>query len=263
MMPTGTDENRIIAAAFRAMHNGRSTDDVVINDTLNQDFIDECRKSGVTLSAFELNWKLLNLRKASLLGPVATRSTRQYHEPYLHAAEIAARHVEDKYQATIDQIMCDPVRRLEFDVIAKSVSGDVSEYCLRKAALKLRKGRRLQPELIKRVADWDTTILQFSAEELAEDPDKIPRNPGVYLFADATGYLYIGEAGTLRTRVAKHLDHSDRKALARYLWEQGIEGLMVELHVFDPTSNGRLKGHRKAYESDLIRHRRPRFNIQA
>ena len=120
----------------------------------------------------------------------------------------------------------------------------------------------VKPEIVKRVSDWQKEVLAFDVPTLQQDLDLIPRKPGIYIFADASGYLYLGEAANLRLRVAKHLDHSDRKALARYLWEQGIEGLSIELHVFDPASNGRLTTHRRAYEAELIKSRKPHFNIQ-
>jgi hypothetical protein len=67
---------------------------------------------------------------------------------------------------------------------------------------------------------------------------------------------------SLRTRVAKHLDHSDRKALAHYFWEEGITDVVVELHAFDPNSDARKTGPRRAYESDMFDKRHPRFNIR-
>lgn len=260
-----TDKSKlrqVVSAAFMAVHQGRSSDDVVIDDDLNQSFILRCRESLPSATDLELNWTLLNLRKSSNLGPVATIRQRLSHDAYLHGSEIAARHIEDKYGITTDRAFCDRSRRGEFDAIAKRFAPDVPTYLLRKAALKLRKGRQLRPELIKRVSDWQKEVLTFDVASLQANPDLIPRKPGVYIFADASGYLYLGEAANLRLRVAKHLDHSDRKALARYLWDQGVEGLFVELHVFDPASNARLTSHRRAYEADLIRSRRPQFNIQ-
>lgn len=253
---------RVVTEAFFEVHQGRSTDDVVIHDGLNQQFIQCCRRTLPDTGEFELNWALLNLRKSSSLGPVVTKTTRQSHDDYVHAAEIAARHLEDKHGLTIDRVLCTPQFREEFDQAANKLARNVDPCLLRKAALKLRKGRQLRPEVVKRAADWGTHVLRFDAKQLQEAPDTIPRQPGVYLFSDATGYLYIGEASNLRTRVSKHLDHSDRKALARYLWEQGVVGLIVELHVFDPTSKGRLAAQRRAYEANLIQTRKPRFNIQ-
>ncbi len=251
----------VVREAFLAVHQGRSTDDVLIDDELNRRFIAMCQRQ-IAASECELNWKLINLRKAGSLGRVTTVKPRADHDDYIHAAEFSARHVEDKYSLTVDRILCNPHHRREFDREAQRLAPDVSPYLLRKAALSLRKAGKLQPEYVKRVSDWGRKMDRFDALDLRNHPDKLPSAPGVYLFCDSTGYLYIGEAQNLRKRVSKHLDHSDRKALAWYLWEKGVEGLIVEVHWFDVKSNGRLKAHRCAYETDLIQKRRPKFNIQ-
>jgi predicted GIY-YIG superfamily endonuclease len=258
--PPGLRE--VVTQAFLACHEGRSTEDVVIDDALNGPFIVKCRAAFPSASAFDFNWALYNLRKASALGPVATVRASARHAGYLHAAEIAARLMEDSFGLTIDRVLCHPDRRAEFDAIALGIAPGVPAYLLRKASLRLRKGRRLRPELIKRVASWGTTVFTSPAGQLLADPKKIAAAPGVYIFFDPSGYLYIGEAGNLRQRVSQHLDHSDRKALAHYLWEKGVKNLSVELHAFDPASEGRKATSRKAYEAELIRSRRPRFNIQ-
>lgn len=248
--------------AFLTVHAGRSTDDVVIDPDLNDAFLNECRKLISGVADFEVNWQLLNLRKASSLGKVTTDVRRLSHGDYQHASQIAARQLEDRFKLTVDRILCDPIKRREFDRVASSVAADVSLYRLRKAALGLRKARKLRPELIKRIADWNAEIHSFNAEELANDASLIPRKPGIYLFRDRTGYLYIGEASSLRPRVIKHLDHSDRKALAHYFWEMGIKEVVVELHAFGPKSDARKTAPRRAYESELIDKRNPRFNIR-
>jgi hypothetical protein len=46
-----------------------------------------------------------------------------------------------------------------------------------------------------------------------------------------------------------------------YLKRQGVEQVTIEVHAFDPDSAARLIEMRRAYESELIRSRRPRFNI--
>jgi predicted GIY-YIG superfamily endonuclease len=234
-----------------------------MDDALNAAFVAACSRELPSASPYQFNWELYNLRKQPPgIGKVATVKRRDKHDDYLHASEIAARHMEDKYKLTIDQVLCDPDKRQEFDAIAQKIAPDVSTYLLRKAALKLRKNRQLRPELIKRVADWGTTVTTHSAEELTANPDLVPRLPGVYIFRDDTGYLYIGETDNLRGRVEQHLDHSDRKAVARYLWEHGVQGLSVEMHAFLKESDGRKAVCRKAYEADLLRSRKPRLNIQ-
>lgn len=247
--------------AFAAVHDGWSPDEVLVRDDLNAAFVARCRKSQPDADETDINWMLLNLRKAGQLPDAATKQVTLHHEDYAHAAEIAARQLYDKYQLSIDRILCDPKLRLEFDRIAHGVTPDVPAYELRKAALALRKARQLRPELVARVAAWNRQVLTLSAKQVLADPRQIPNTPGIYIFRDASGYLYIGESEDLRARVTKHLDHSDRKSLARYLWQQGSDGVTVELHAFDPDSNLRNKEMRRALESELIRSRQPRFNI--
>ena len=65
----------------------------------------------------------------------------------------------------------------------------------------------------------------------------------------------------LRVRLQKHLDQSDRRSLARYFTEHGVGDVSVELHAFAPDSQARVETMRRAYESELIRSRKPRFNV--
>jgi predicted GIY-YIG superfamily endonuclease len=253
----------VVRTAFFETHHGHSPDDVVIDDNLNSAFIAACLGQLPAAEPGELNWTLLNLRKQPPgLGNVTTVKRRDDHRDYVHAAEIAARHMEDKYRLTIDRALCDPAMRREFDGIARSISPDVETYLLRKAALKLRKTRQLKPELIKRLTDWGKKVTRYKVAELLKDLNLMPRLPGVYVFLDRSGYLYIGEAGNLRGRIEKHLDHSDRKAVARYLWDNGVDELEVEMHAFEKDSDGNKATCRKAYEAELIRSRAPRFNVQ-
>lgn len=253
--------SRVVREAFVAVHDGWSADEVLVRDDLNAAFVAHCRRELPEADEAQINWLLLNLRKAGQLKAAATKQATLHHEEYAHAAEIAARQLYDKYQLSVDRVLCDPKRRQEFDRMARSVTPEVPTYELRKAALALRKARKLRPELVARVAAWDKQVFSVSAKEVLAEPQRVPDTPGIYIFRDASGYLYIGESEDLRARVSKHLDHSDRKSLARYLWQQGIEGVTVELHAFAPDSNARHKEMRRAYESELIHSRQPRFNI--
>jgi hypothetical protein len=60
--------------------------------------------------------------------------------------------------------------------------------------------------------------------------------------------------------VAKHLDHSDNKSLARWFWSNGFSRVHLELQILDETTTTKV---RKALEAELIASRRPIFNIQA
>ena len=260
-LAAGEPLDAVVSEAFRAVHDGWSVDEVLVHDRLNAAFIGHCRRRLPEAAEADLNWHLLNMRKAGRLQVPATRSARLAHDAYLHAAEIAARFVYDQHRVSIDRVLCDPQLRTEFDHVAQEVAPEVSAYRLRRAALALRKMRQLRPELVTRVAEWDRQISALPAERIMDDPVCLPQGPGVYIFRDRSGYSYIGQSSDLRRRVRQHLDASDRQALLSYLRRQGVEELTVEIHAFDPQSGARLTQMRRAYESELIRSRRPRFNI--
>ena len=252
----------VVKQAFIETHRGYSTDEVIICDRLNEAFISACQKRLPFVSEQAFNWRLISLRKQGKLGRVATKRERTNHDDYFHASEIAARLIYDKYNTTVDRAFCSPQLKKEFDAIAAAIAPDTTNYFLRKAALKLRKNRQLRPELVPRITSWSRRVLSFPAQDIVRDASLVPRNPGVYIFWDSSGYLYIGESKDLYLRVKKHLDHSDRKSLAHYLWENGFRKITVELHVFDASSDARRKTCRQAYESDLIESRRPKFNLR-
>ncbi|MCD6326908.1 GIY-YIG nuclease family protein [bacterium] len=263
---TGCEERQLLAVverAFRLAHDGYSVDEVLICNRLNRRFIQCCLNELPDAAPVELNWALLNLRKTGQLGAVATRRIRVCYSEILHVAEIAARHMQDRYDLNVDRILCDPDHLAEFDRIAMGVAPGVSSYIVRKAALKLRKTRKLRPELVPRLTDsWGRRVFYLHGGDLVEASNTVPRCPGIYIFIDPSGYLYIGEASNLRRRIRKHLDHSDSKSLARHLWRHGYRDIQIEIHAFSPESDARLVKNRRAYESDLIASRNPRFNIK-
>lgn len=248
--------------AYLKVYDGWSTDEVLLQTKLNDQFLAECRRRMPDIPSFDFNWTLLNLRKAGGLTDIsASKRRRDNSDAYLHAAEIAARFLEDRYSVNTDRVLCDPKLRAEYDKEASKVAPEVDPYLLRKASLTLRKSRRLQPELVLRVADWKKDIIAMQAADAEKDAGKVPEQPGVYIFRDATGYLYIGESSNLHDRIKKHLDRSDRQSLANYLATNGVKGVTLELHAFEKDSPARLKPMRRAYESELIRSRKPRFNL--
>lgn len=259
---TRRDVKDVARLCYITVHDGWSTDEVLLQDKLNASYLEACRKRLPEIRDFDFNWALLNLRKAGELRDVrSTKRRRDRHDEYLHAAEIAARFLEDRHKVNTDRVICEPELRAGFDKVAQAIAPDVEPYLLRKASFTLRKSRRLQPELVLRVADWKKEVVAHPAVQLAGNPALVPNGPGVYIFRDETGYLYIGESSKLRERLRKHLDDSDRKSLASYLRKEGIDEVTIEVHAFDPESPARLKPQRRAYESELIRSRKPRLNL--
>ena len=158
--------------AYLKVYDGWSTDEVLLQTELNDQFLAECHRRMPDIPSFDFNWTLLNLRKAGELRDVsASKRRRDNSDAYLHAAEIAARFLEDRYSVNTDRILCDSKLRAEYDNEAKKVAPKVD------------------------------------------------------------------------------------------LATNGVKGVTLELHAFAADSPARLKPMRRAYESELIRSRKPRFNL--
>lgn len=267
--------NAIVIEAFAATHDGWSSDEVILQTELNSAFIEACNaaiknRASELVSAnaaemttpAELNWTLLNLRKAGKLTVKATKRNSTSVSSVAHIAEIVTRSMLDRHQCSIDRLMCDPVLRNQFDAAAKAIAPDAKPYTIRKAAFQLRKARKLRPELITRIADWGRQISTHSIEQIIDDPNRLNEHPGIYIFRDGSGYLYIGQTENLRKRMLEHLDESHNLSLAKYLKTESREAVTIEIHDFDPESQAAKTMVRRAYESELIASRKPRFNVQ-
>ena len=254
----------IVKAAFQENRDGYSSDEVILNDTLFAAFTNACQSAAPDTGVAEFGWTLINLRKAGKLSDLpATQRRSTDVTSVLHVAEIASRTMVDTHALSIDRIMVDPELRSEFDELARGVIAEVDLYQVRKAAFRLRKTRRLRPELITRIADWGRKIESHEADAIAADPSIVPADSGIYIFRDQTGYLYIGESNNLRRRLTQHLDESSSESLANYLTENGADEITIELHLFDPDSRINEVAVRRAYESELISSRNPKFNLSA
>lgn len=264
--------NTVVTEAFKAVSDGWSSDEVILQKELNASFIAHCvaalkkaktdssDKPNVTEN--DLNRTLMNLRKAGKLKSKTTKRKTTDLSSVRHVAEITTRSMLDKHQCSIDRMMCDPEIRSEFDEAAKAIDKSIDCYAVRKAAFQLRKARRLKPELITRIADWGRTVKTLSVKEILDDETVLNEHPGIYIFRDSTGYLYIGQTENLRTRLLKHLDESHNLSLAKYLKTESKDSISIEVHDFDPKSKASRTMVRRAYESELIASRKPRFNVQ-
>jgi hypothetical protein len=271
-----TDE--AIIAALGTAGDGYSVDEIVIDDQRRERFLAAINPAWQAMGD---DWqrdtllRLMSLRKAGKIDVKATKRGPAAAPELAHVAEIAARSVLDRHPVSTDSLLCDPRLRDQLQAAAIAIvqqpeaSGlpatrPPDAYSIRKHLLRLRKTRLLRPELVQRVADWDRTIESFTVKELvaALDAGKISTGAGVYLFYDPTGYLYIGEAANLRTRLLQHTSQSDRMTLDQYLRSGSKGSITIELHTFGERSPANDLAIRRAYESELIRTRQPRFNIR-
>jgi hypothetical protein len=247
----------LVRAAFLAVRENCSPDVVVADPGLNEKFIAACREAGLTEPALVLNEKLLNMRKAKDLQGIS-RSRRRVlknQDEYRFASEMAVRFLERRDGISLDKVLCDPGRAAEFDQLAASISPGFSAFEYRWAALNLRKRRKLRPELLSRVVSAQQVFRSKIAELRL---DTMPVTQGLYLFFHSEELLYVGECENLRKRIAKHLEHSDNRGLARWLWQHGTDDLHIEYHVLPDATPTRV---RKALEAEMIVSRRPLFNV--
>ncbi len=244
-----------VAAAFKECRAGLSSDRVIADPDLNRQFILCCRQLGRDEAEKQLNATLMNLRKQGLLrGLRSKRRTFTDTDDYRFAAEIAVRHLERSRGVTLDQILCDPEVARKFDETAARLAPDYSSLKYRWAALGLRKTHQLSPEILSRVIRPESVTL-FDVPSM--DVTDVPSDQGLYVFFDSRQCLYVGEATNLQNRIRKHLDHSDNKGLARWIWECGTESLKLETLPANTKT-----AVRKAFELELIRSRNPVFNVK-
>lgn len=265
--------DQAIIHAYQVASGGYSVDEIMIDDSLRAHWFEAVDPQWMTWGD---DWqtqsvlRLLSLRKAGKLPANTTKRGPAVKEELIPIAEIAARSVLDRHQVSSDELLSDPRLRTELQSFASNIAADADAYAIRKAVLRLRKTRKLRPELVLRVTDWDRTIETYTRKEIedaleaksGESALTISQKAGVYLFRDSTGYLYIGEAVNLHQRLTQHLHESDRLSLRSYLDSVSDGSVTVELHVFGPKSPANELAIRRAYESELIRSREPRFNLR-
>ncbi len=254
---TSSPLDETLRKAFQLACDGYSPDRVVVDPEMNARFLSECASLSLTQPPTHLNRALLNLRKrGALRGLRSARTSFSDEDDYRFAAEMAARHLERREGQSLDRIMCDPSLVAEFDALAVAIAPGFSVLQYRWAALNLRKARRMQPELLVQVVP-PTAVHVFRIQDLVAS--ELPSKQGLYFFYTPSHPLYIGETHSLRNRLEKHLDHSDNKALARWIWEFGMSELFLEVQVFADDVSQRV---RKALEAEMIRSRKPLFNVK-
>lgn len=249
--------SEIVVSAFKDVRDGFSPDRVVVDPFLNSLFLEKCNKLRPGISAKNANKHLLNARKAGLLKGLKTtkRTGFKDEDDYRYASEIAVRFIEKRDAVTLDDIICDPERASDFDKITSRICPDHSPLQYRWAALNLRKSSKLKPEIMSHVLPPVGVKLGPVSEIVLST---LSSKQGLYIFYGGQQTLYVGEAGNLRLRIEKHLDHSDNKGLARWFWENSFSDVNLELQQLPENTTKKM---RRALEAELIISRHPLFNV--
>jgi hypothetical protein len=244
-----------IADAFNAIHDGYSPDWVIVEPVCNQRFLAKCRELGSTKSDFALNHGLMNFRKSpknkGKLNPTTKRSGFNDYEDYFYAAEIAVRVLQRTEGVTLDRILCHPLLRDQFDVLAmKLAPPGLIPLKLRCAALNLRKTHRLQP-LEPGIIDYDLVSAgPFRNVNLHAIADL----PGGYAFYDQKRPIFAGEAENLRKRIRMHLSGG----LPEFLGADESDDLVLKVQVLP----GSHREDRLDWLGGFITRERPLLNYQ-
>lgn len=271
-MPNASGADRLwtdsmLVDAIQRAGQGYSSDEILVRQSLRaavRSAVEDA--AGAALDEddqSELWLRMLNLRKAGKLTVPTTRRGKPVNDQVIAMAELAARAVIDRHRVTTDRILADPRLRHELQAEAELIEPGVDADEIRKAVLSLRKRRALKPELVLKVTQWGRVVETHALEDLRMRlaAGDVSRGPGVYLFRSHEGYLYVGEAADLAARLTQHLGGSDRPSLADFL-AQDSASVTVELHRFAEDSPAKQVAFRRAYESELIRSRHPRFNLR-
>ncbi len=244
----------LIVEAFAAVHDGYSTDRVVVDPTLNARFLAKCRSLGVHNTDYQLNHALLDIRKSKKADlPKATKRTEfRDYDDYQFAAEIAIRILQRTRGVTLDQVLCDPTITIEFDRISMQLAPGQSALKLRCAALNLRKTHRLGPSKTeKRIPQFDlVTAGPFRTLTLRE----IPEFPATYVVYDQSRPIFAGETENLHRRVEMHL----KGGLPQWLDAQESLDLVLKQAVLPSVK----QDERRLWLSDFVLREKPLLNFQ-
>jgi site-specific DNA-methyltransferase (adenine-specific) len=148
-----------VMRAFFSTHEGESTEEVIIKDSLRYAFVKACDTELARLGLSpreerDYNWALETLRKEGKLGGVFNRRKRRTalvkDTNFKRAKEAARAIMSAMVTKDIDRVMCDPDLRRQFDEASKKIAPGIDSYLVRKAALNYRKKGKQQAELSTR-----------------------------------------------------------------------------------------------------------------
>lgn len=246
------DMDDVIQAFHDVRNDRKSPDFYVAEPERNRRFIERCRKLGVQASEYTMNKVLLNARKSNRLKGLDSEKTRFNHDEYAFASEFAATEIRYRTGASVDDIICDPELRSEFDQLASKLAPGHSPLEYRWALLSIRKAGR---QAAKREAEYDVPPLSPPTRLFSDAVEGVPRNPGVYLLLEQQRPLYARGVRDLHHGVELHRREDFLKPLLERLWRPSPDDLLFS---YATLSERKLL---RPVEQRLIRERRPLFNI--
>jgi len=132
-----TATERKIRQAFFGTHRGLMVNEVICDDELCGDFLQACKEQSVKLSERECCRTLLQMDKSGKLGPSGKKRKLGTIRQYEQAKQIVRKVAAGRKKAGIEQIMCDPKRRKEFDKKIRAADSEIAVHIVRRAAMGL------------------------------------------------------------------------------------------------------------------------------
>jgi hypothetical protein len=244
-----------LVEAFYAAHGGYSIDWLLADARRQTAFHEACRDAGLIGGPADWNRELLRLRKTGGFpkrGPIKKAHLSEIElDAYGFAAEIAWRLASDKFgAASLDEILCDPMKATYFDRVAKRFAPGFEASQYRWAALRLRKASRTLVDDAKKYhfVFGNRDFTRFQAWHRL-NAARYEGASGIYLLRDARkAPLYVGRSLDLGRRFWQHAEC------------RAIGDSILQIAVVSGTD---LPGeeYQAAFKEDLVRRYGPRWNV--
>jgi site-specific DNA-methyltransferase (adenine-specific) len=200
-----------IVKAYKVACQGFSVDRLIAEPALNKDFETNCRELGIPGCITEWNRHLLGLRKRGKL--ILNSPTKRTVIPstvineICYASEIAYSLLSLKYNASLDDILCNPNYANEFDQIARKLAPNRTPFLYRWSALYLRKRACIMRKYASKSLIY---VKQMKLDQRTKPLDRLkaPSLAGVYLLKSGSESIYVGETECLESRIKQQTNRT-------------------------------------------------------
>jgi len=226
------DVSRGILEAFVHAHRGFSTDRVIADPDLNDEFTARCSQLALPGTPGAWNLRLMGMRKAKQLGGLkplrATIIPPDELDQCEFGSEIAMAILTDEHHVSPDSLLSTPKLVREFDATARRFApGKWSVLHYRWAALRIRK-RPKKVAALRKDPPRSLQPIKFGMRKPVRqvDPKDLPDAPNIYLIGGADNTrLYVGETENLRRRFVSHFRNGGR----RIRWPVPVDDMTFSL----------------------------------
>lgn len=208
---------------LRKMRGDRGSPDLYVADPdRNAAFLAKCRAAGLEASPYVLNKTLMNARRNGLLSGLKSVRCSIDYEEFAFAVEFAARDLDYRRGASIDDIQCDPGLATEFNALARRIAPGHTSFEYRWAILSIRKAARHSNKSDVRLPDLTEHM------RLLKDPlDRVPETSGVYVLYEKAQPLYAKGTAHLRRGIELYRQPQVIEAFKEKLWRPDLDNLVM------------------------------------